>query len=129
MPETHDSEVHDFDDTVIAILDHEPEAANAVDRLADAGYAFEVLRGEEGKDHLDPAGEKSARATVKRLLNAFGDQYRVLDRLYAELEEGNLVVSVDSPPEEADEAVRILQDHGGEYIWKFGSWTFTRIGE
>lgn len=129
MPDTHDSEVHDFDDTVVAILDHEPEAANAVERLSDAGYEFEVLRGDEGKEHLDPAGEKGAKATVKRLLAAFGDQYRVLDRLYAELDKGNLVVSVDSPPDEAAEAVRILQDHGGEYIWKFGSWTFTRIGE
>ncbi|MGD2043472.1 MAG: hypothetical protein PVJ28_07455 [Acidimicrobiia bacterium] len=128
MPESHDSEVHDFDNTVVAILDHEPEAADAIDRLSEAGYVFEVLRGADGKAHLDPAGEKSAKATVKRLLNAFGDQYRVLDRLEAELDKGSLVVSVDSPPDEADQAVRILQDHGGEYIWKFGSWTFTRIG-
>lgn len=123
------TEIHDFDDTVIAILDPEPDVGNAVDRLSKAGYDLEVLQGDEGKEHLDPAGEKGAAATVKRLLNAFGDQYRVLDRLYAELDEGNLVVSVNSPPDEADEAVRILQDHGGEYIWKFGTWTFTRIGE
>lgn len=129
MPETHDSDVHDFDNTVVAILDHEPDAADAVEQLSDAGYDFEVLEGDEGKEHLDPAGDKSAQATVKRLLAAFGDQYRVLDRLNAELDKGNLVVSVDSPPDEAGEAVRILQEHGGEYIWKFGSWTFTRIGE
>lgn len=129
MSENQDPDVHDFDNTVVAILDYEPEAADAVEALSEAGYDFEVLRGDEGKEHLDPAGEKGAKATVKRLLNAFGDQYRVLDRLYAELDEGNLVVSVDSPPDQASEAVRILQDHGGEYIWKFGSWTFTRIGE
>ena len=123
------AEIHDFDDTVVAILDHRPAAENAVDRLSDAGYEFEVLSGDEGKEHLDPAGEKGAAATIKRLLNAFGDQYRVLDRLYEELDEGNLVISVDSPPDEADEAVRILQDHGGSFIWKFGTWTFTRIGE
>jgi hypothetical protein len=123
------TEIHDFDDTVIAILDHEPAAADAVDRLEEAGYEFEVLKGEEGKAHLDPAGEEGARATVKRLLSAFGDQYRVLDRLRSELDEGNLVVSVHSPPDEAAEAVKILRDHGGEYIWKFGTWTFTKIGE
>jgi hypothetical protein len=123
------SELHDFDDTVVAILDHEPVAADAVDSLSEAGYEFEVLEGEAGREHLDPGGAEGAKATVKRLLNAFGDQYRVLDRLRTELDEGKLVVSVDSPPDQADEAVRILQDHGGEYIWKFGTWTFTKIGE
>jgi hypothetical protein len=39
------------------------------------------------------------------------------------------VISVDTEPDEAAEAIQILQDHGGEYIWKFGTWTFTRIGE
>lgn len=129
MAETSESEVHDFDNTVVAILDYEPNVADAVEQLSDAGYDFEVLRGDDGKEHLDPAGDKGAKATVKRLLAAFGDQYRVLDRLYAELDKGHLVVSVDSTPDQAKEAVRILQDHGGEYIWKFGSWTFTRIGE
>lgn len=124
-----ESGVHDFDNTVVAILDRDPAAQHAVDRLAAAGYEFEVLTGEEGKDHLDPAGEKSAAATIKRLLNAFGDQYRVLDTLYEELDRGNSVISVDTVPDEADEAVRILQEHGGSYIWKFGTWTFTRIGE
>jgi hypothetical protein len=129
LSQVHDSGLHDFDNTVVAILDRDPVAQNAVDRLADAGYEFEVLAGEEGKEHLDPAGEKGAGATIKRLLNAFGDQYRVLDTLYEELDNGNLVISVDSVPDEAAEAVRILREHGGSYIWKFGTWTFTRIGE
>ncbi|MGD2059957.1 MAG: hypothetical protein PVF87_03760 [Acidimicrobiia bacterium] len=123
------TDIHDFDDTVVAILDERPAVADAVDRLSAAGYDLEVLRGAEGKDHLDPTGQKGAKATVKRLLNAFGDQYRVLDRLQSALDRGDIVVSVDSPPDEAADAVRILRDHGGEYIWKFGSWTFTKIGE
>lgn len=125
----HESGVHDFDNTVIAILDREPTTQSAIDQLADAGYVYEVLAGEDGKRHLDPAGEKSAAATIKRLLNAFGDQYRVLDTLHEELDRGNMVISVDTMPDEADQAVRILQEHGGSYIWKFGTWTFTRIGE
>ena len=125
----HESGVHDFDNTVVAILDRDPVTQNAVDRLAEAGYDFEVLTGGEGKEHLDPAGEQSAAATIKRLVNAFGDQYRVLDTLYEELDKGNLVISVDTVPDQVDEAVRILQDHGGSYIWKFGTWTFTPIGE
>lgn len=123
------TDIHDFDDTVVAILDHEPAVTGAVDRLSAAGYDFEVLSGAEGKEHLDPGGEQGAKATVKRLLNAFGDQYRVLDRLRTGLDEGKLVISVDTTPDQAEDAVRILQDHGGDYIWKFGKWTFTRIGD
>lgn len=122
------AEIHDFDDTVVAVLDREPAVEEAMGRLSKAGYEYEMLVGAEGKAHLDPSGENDAMATVKRLINAFGDQYRVLDRLTAELNEGKVVVSVDSTPDEADEAVKILQDHGGSYIWKFGTWTFTRIG-
>lgn len=121
------TDIHDFDDTVVAVLD---DASDAVARLKGAGYEVEVLEGESGKQHLDPAGESGgAVSTVKRLLNAFGDQYRVLEHLYDELDAGKQVVSVDASPDEADEAVRVLQDHDGEYIWKFGTWTYTEIGD
>ncbi|MFZ0012943.1 MAG: hypothetical protein WAL25_02395 [Acidimicrobiia bacterium] len=123
------SEIHDFDNTVVAILSQESEAEGALSELTAAGFEVEVLRGQEGKEHLDPAGETGAMATVKRLLNAFGDQYRVIDRLYEELDEGNLVISVDATSDEAGEAVGILQDHDGEFIWRLGTWTHTRIGE
>lgn len=123
------SEIHDFDDTVVAILSDTERAETAVAELTAAGYDIEILEGEEGKQHIDPAGESGAVATVKRLFNAFGDQYRLLERLAAELDDGNLVISVEAEPDEAKEAVRILQDHDGEFIWKLGSWTYTRVGE
>lgn len=122
-------DVHDFDDTVVAILDDEDATAEVVDGLIAAGYDYEVLRGEEGKAHLDPGGESGPAATIKRLLNAFGDQYRVIERLNEELDAGKIVVSVDSEPDEAQDAVRILQENGGEFIWKLGTWTYTRIGD
>ena len=122
-------EIHDFDDTVVAVLPDEPSVDDALSDLIAAGYDVEVLRGDEGKAHLDPSGESGPTATIKRLLNAFGDQYRVLDRLNEALDEGRLVISVDSKPDEATEAVEILQDHGGEFIWKLGTWTFTQIAE
>ncbi|HEX6221671.1 MAG TPA: hypothetical protein VF115_11305 [Acidimicrobiia bacterium] len=121
------AEIHDFDDTVIAVLD---DASNAVPELRSAGYEVEVLEGASGKEHLDPAGESGgAVSTVKRLLNAFGDQYRVLEHLYDELDAGKQVVSVDASPDEADEAIRVLQENDGKYIWKFGTWTYTEIGD
>lgn len=123
------SEVHDFDNTVVAVLDRDPAAKRAIELLAAAGYEYELLSGEDGKAHLDPSGERSPAATVKRLLSAFGDQYRVLDQLNEELDNGNLVISVETVPDEAAEAVKILQEHGGSFIWKFGTWTYTRIGE
>jgi hypothetical protein len=122
-------EIHDFDNTVVAIIDDEDNAESAVERLGAAGYDYEVFRGEEGKAHLDSGGESGFGATLQRLLNAFGDQYRVIEQLDAELDKGNLVVSVESEPDDAGEAVRILQDSGGEFIWKLGTWTYTRIGD
>jgi hypothetical protein len=123
------AEIHDFDDTVVAVLSDAEKAEGAMARLRAAGYDIEVLEGEGGKNHLDPAGEAGPAATVKRLLNAFGDQNRVLERLSRELDEGNLVISVEAKPDEADEAVSILQEHEGEFIWKLGTWTYTRVGE
>lgn len=123
------SEIHDFDDTVVAILDDEEEAREVTAELSAAGYDFEILAGEEGKQHLDVSGESGPGATIRRLLNAFGDQYRVIEELHNELDAGKLVISIDSKPDAAGEAVRILQDNGGEFIWKLGSWTYTKIGE
>lgn len=122
-------EIHDFDDTVVAVLDDREEAREVTEALSAAGYDFELLHGEDGKKHLDVAGESGPAATIKRLLNVFGDQYRVMEKLHRELDAGKLVISVDSKPDEATEAVRIIQDNDGEFIWKLGTWTFTQIGE
>lgn len=123
------AEIHDFDNTVVAVFSDLEKAEGAMARLTAAGYDIEVLEGETGKDHLDPAGEKGPVASVRRLLNAFGDQYRVVERLSHELDEGNLVISVEAEPDEADDAVSIIQEHEGEFIWKLGTWTYTRVGE
>ena len=88
-----------------------------------------MLQGEEGKAHLFPDAELGPGATLKRLLKVLGDQLRVVDHLREELDRGNTVISVDAKPDEANEAVRILKDNGGDFIWKMGSWTFTRIGQ
>jgi hypothetical protein len=127
--ERHLADIHDLDNTVVAVIGDPDHARSAIAALREANYQVEVLQGEEGKEHLDPAGESGPMATIKRLLNVFGDQYRILEGLTAELERGNHVISVDSEPDEATEAVRILQDHEGEFIWKLGTWTYTRIGD
>ena len=123
------AEIHDFDDTVVAVLPDHVDLEATLSDLVAAGYTAEVMSGEEGKQHLDPIGEEGAGATLKRLISAFGDQYRVMERLADELDAGRTVVSVDAKPDEATEAVGILQARGGEFIWKLGSWTFTQVGE
>lgn len=120
-------EIHDFDDTIVAILDERASAKRVVDRLTGARYDYEVLEGDEGKAHLDSLGVSGPVAMMKRLLNVFGDQYRVMEHLDQQLDDGKVVISVDAKPEEADEAVHVLQNNGGEFIWKFGTWTFTRV--
>ncbi|HEU4895480.1 MAG TPA: hypothetical protein VFT85_06555 [Acidimicrobiia bacterium] len=122
-------EIHDFDDTVVAVFQDVNVVDDVTTELGAAGYAYEVLQGEEGRRHLDPGGDAGAGATMKRLLNVFGDQYRVLEHLNEEMVKGGVVISVDSKPDEAGEAVTILEDHGGEFIWKLGAWTYTQISE
>lgn len=117
--------IHDFDDTVVAVLDNRGAADAVVDGLTPAGYDYELLEGEDGKAQLDPASDSG----LKRLLRVFGDQHRVLDHLNQQLDEGKVVILVDASPEEADEAAKVLQDNGGEFIWKFGTWTYTRAGD
>lgn len=123
------ADIHDLDNTVVAVIDDPERARSAVSELTQANYQVEVLQGEEGKEHLDPAGESGPMAAIKRLLNVFGDQYRILEGLTAELDRGNHVISVDSEPDVAAEAVRILQNHDGEFMWKLGTWTYSRIGD
>lgn len=121
------SEKHDFDNTVVAILDERPIVRDAVESLSAAGYEFEVLAGEEGRQHLDPDKGTSWAGKIQDLLTTFGDQQRIVERLDEALEEGKLVVSVDIADQEPADAIGILKDHGGRYIWRLGTWTFTPI--
>jgi hypothetical protein len=121
---------HNLDNTVVAVLDDSPAVRDAIEGLTEAGFDFEILRGEPGRQHLDPTGEGGGViATLKRLMNVFGDQYRILERLDEELAKGRTVVSVEVEPDDASQAIAILRDHGGEYLWKLGTWTFTPVGD
>jgi hypothetical protein len=122
-------DIHDFDNTVVAVLSDEATVDEERAALSAAGYEVEILKGDEGKAHLDAVGQTGAVATIKRLVDAFGDRFRVAEKLERELEKGNVVISVDAKPDEAEEAVNVLREHGADFIWKLGSWTFTRVGE
>lgn len=120
------AEPHDFNDTVVAILDDRGDVETTAQALRAAGYETEVLTGEDGIAHLDPtSGEETS--VFRSMLEVFGDQRRIVDQLTEALEEGKSVISVESDPDDATEAVRLLTEHGGHYVWKFGEWTYTRI--
>lgn len=123
------AEIHDFDDTVVAVIPETTDLDSVAAELAAAGYEYELIQGESGKRHIDPDGAQGVGATFKRLLNAFGDQYRIIDQLNNELDEGRTVISIDAKPDEAGEAVRILEAANGEFIWKLGSWTYTQVSD
>lgn len=117
---------HSFENTVVAVL-AAGSSDDALQQLSAAGYDYEVMEGEPGGRHLDPGGEGGIWSALKRAAAALGDETRVLDRLDSELAEGKLVVSVDISGREGKQAVSILREHDGEFIWKFGDWTFTPI--
>jgi hypothetical protein len=117
---------HSFDNTVVAVLKSRDEAREAMDRLGEAGYEMEILEGESGRAHLDPGGDDGFWASVRRAATSLGDEKQVLERLDAALSEGRAVISVDLDQRDGKEAVSILREYGGEYLWKFGDWTFTQ---
>lgn len=118
---------HDFDNTVVAILDQEPAVGDAIEGLARAGYEYELLRGDEGREHIDPSSEDGVMSTVRRLVTVFGDQHRIIDRLDDALARGRFVISIDIDGDNPTDAISILREHGGHYIWRLGEWTFTPI--
>lgn len=120
-------DTHSFENTVVAVLKSGDKANEVVDRLAEAGYEVEILEGESGSAHLDPGGGDGFWASTKKAASALGDEKRVLERLDSALSEGSVVVSVGIGDRDSKEAVSILREHGGEYLWKFGDWTFTPI--
>lgn len=121
------SEQHDFTNTVVAILDERPIAGDAIEMLSSADYDFEVLVGEEGRRHIDPRSGDGWTGKLKSLLTAFADQQRIIERLDEALQRGKTVVSIDVTDTEPEEAIEVLKDHGGHYIWRLGEWTFTPI--
>ncbi|MGB8360858.1 MAG: hypothetical protein WCE80_05615 [Acidimicrobiia bacterium] len=120
---------HRLENTVIAVLDSEPEAKNAVGGLASAGYVYEVLSGEHGRRHLRKGEHGGMLAALIRAAEVIGDEYRVIDHLDDALQAGKVVVSVEAQGENATQATEILRRNGGHYVWKFGEWTFTNVGD
>lgn len=122
-------EQHDFENTVVAILDRAPAVRSASEGLAEAGYEYEILEGEEGREHLDPGSDDGLIGAVRSFIKTFGDQHRIIDRLDDALQAGKLVVSVEIDDEDPGDAISILKEHGGHFIWRLGEWTFAPIGD
>jgi hypothetical protein len=123
-------DAHDLNRQVIAILDSEPEVRDAVTTLDERGFRYEVMQGEEGREHLDPSGEDhGVFGAVERLAKRLGDEQRILERLDRAVADGNTVIAVYAEDDAATEAVEILKDHGGSYLWRFGQWSHVRVGE
>lgn len=121
--------MHDLTGTVVAIFDDQDRAREAIAALSAAGFDAELLHGEEGRAHLSAEDDEGLTAIVKRLVLAFGDEIRILDRLDAALADGASVASVDAGSEAAKEVAPILEEHGGHDMWRLGEWSFNRIGE
>jgi hypothetical protein len=120
--------VHDLTGTVVAIIDDPEAGREAVAALAQEQFPAELLHGEEGRSHLAAGEGEGLSAAVKRLMLAFGDEVRILDRLDRALEGGRSVVSVDVDDEQAPRVAVILEEHGGHDMWRLGEWSFNRIG-
>ncbi len=128
MVQADPEQTHDFSNSVIAVF--EADHTELVIRdLSAAGFDAEVLIGESGRSHLDATADGGLIAGLKKLARSFGDETRIVGALDAALEQGKSVISVDADDARAPDAARIMEDHGGTYVWRFGEWSFNRVGD
>jgi hypothetical protein len=123
------NQTHDFSNTVVAILESTSQVGAALDSLAAAGFEAEMLKGEAGRSHLDGGAESGIVGAVRRMAQALGDETRIMRHLDTALADGRTVISVDVvDSDQAPLAAAILEEHDGKYMWRFGEWSFNRIG-
>ncbi len=117
-------------DSVVGIIDDHEAASQAMGRLIAAGFEdASLLHGEEGRSLLAEDPEEGIGAAVKRMIEAFGDQTRIRDRLDTALANGASVISVPVETDSAGEVTRLLEAHGGHDMWRLGEWSQNRVGE
>lgn len=128
MVQPDPEQTHDFSNSVIAVFEGD-HTEGVIRDLAAARFEAEVLTGEPGRSHLDATADGGLVAGLKKLARSFGDETRIVGALDAALEQGKSVISVDADEDRSPEAARIMEDHGGTYIWRFGEWSFNRVGD
>ena len=115
-----------LEDCAIAVFEDSEKLAAASLELDNAGYEYYVLEGEEGQASLHPEQEGVA-AKLQRLVAAFGDELRIIDRLERSLAGGDRVVIVKAEDDQPV-VVDMLTKQGGRFLWQFRGWTFNSAG-
>jgi hypothetical protein len=119
----------DLTGTVVAIIDDPARARMALTSLAAAGFSAELLSGEGGRAQLTKEADEGITSVVKRMMLAFGDEARIIERFDSALAEGAFIVSVDVESDQARDVASILGEHDGHDMWRLGEWSFNRLGE
>ena len=115
-----------LEDCAIAVFENSAKLEAATVELDNGGYEYYVLEGEEGQESLHPEQEGVA-AKLQRLMAAFGDELRIIDRLERSLADGDRVVIVKAE-ENQPAVVDVLTKHSGRFLWQFRGWTFNSAG-
>jgi hypothetical protein len=115
-----------LEDCAIAVFGDSEKLAAATAELDGTGHEYYVLEGEEGRDSLHPEQE-GMPAMIQRLIAAFGDELRIIDRLDRSLADGDQVLIVKAVDDQPS-VVAMLTRHGGRFLWQFRGWTFNSAG-
>lgn len=116
----------DLAGSVVAIIDGRGQARRAVSELESAGHPEVTLL--HGPASTLEDDDPDFGDMFKRLLEVFGDEARIRDRLDEALAGGATVLSVVVDSEEAEEVSRILESFGGRDMWRLGEWSHNRVG-
>lgn len=113
-----------LEDRVVAVISS-VDAGEAATALGSQGFGVEVLRSEADVERLEPKQGGLAGALSKAAA-LFGDEMRIIDQIERTLSEGNQVLVVTAG-DRADQAVRLLEEHGALATWDFGTWTWVKV--
>ncbi len=93
--------------------------------LTNAGFDIEVMEGPTDVNRIDVDGAGIAAKIVRFL--QFGEERDTLEHFRSRLSMGDDLIRVIDVGDRAEEAGKILVDHGGDTIWHYGRWTYRKL--
>ncbi len=117
----------DLTGTVVAVIDDREQAREALLALASAGFAAELLHGDEGRALLGKETGEGFTSIVRRLVLDSGDETSIAERMDEALARGAYITSVDISSDQVHEVVLILEEHGGHDMWRLGESSHDRL--
>lgn len=101
-------------------------SADLCEKAEKAGFDVQVVC---DPSTIDVDGDRSDDSMFDTVLRFFqeGEEKDTLRRYHQRLLDGDHVLRIVEVGDRADEAGKLMADHGAEVVWHFGKWTYTPL--